>query len=185
MVRQPRSVKRPPLSIDAITAAALELIDRDGPGGLSMRKLGAALGVDPMAVYHHVDNRDRLIALTMGRVLQELPRPDSSLAWDEQVKRWAAAYRALVAAHRALAYEAMRTPATIEVAAADGTRPLVDAIAASGVRRRDAGELADLVVDYVHGHALSVTEKSNTRSPPAAFTRAIDTIVAGIRARAG
>lgn len=183
MGKQPPS-RRVPLNVDAITTAALGLIDRDGAGGLSMRKLGAALGVDPMAVYHHVENRDRLIALTMGRVLRELPPSDVSVPWDEQVRRWAAAYRALVVAHRALAYEAMRTPATIELAAADGTRPLVDAIAGSGVGRRAAGELADLIVDYVHGHALSVTEKS-TKSPPTAFRRAIDTIIAGIRSRAG
>jgi AcrR family transcriptional regulator len=176
--------RRQPLSVEAITAAALELIDRDGPGGLSMRKLGAALGVDPMAVYHHIDNRDSLVALTMSRALAELPPLDASLPWDARVRLWAAAYRALVVAHRALAYEAMRTPATIELAAADGTRPLVDAIAGSGVGERDACDIADLIVDYIHGHALSVAEE-DTESPPAAFTRSIDTIVEGIRARAG
>jgi AcrR family transcriptional regulator len=177
------SSPRRPLDVDSITAAALHLIDHDGPGGLSMRKLGAALGVDPMAVYHHVDNRETLIALTMARVLHDLSAPDPSLPWDDQVRRWAADYRALVVTHRALTYEAMRSPATVELASAEGTRPLVEAIAGAGVAAGEASELADLIVDYVHGHALAVTDDS-LGEPPPEFMRSIGTIIEGIRGRA-
>jgi hypothetical protein len=41
---------------DVVLAAALELIDRDGADGLSVRRLGRALGRDPMILYRHAPN---------------------------------------------------------------------------------------------------------------------------------
>jgi TetR/AcrR family tetracycline transcriptional repressor len=52
--------ERPGLSREQIIRAALGIIDRDGVAGLSMRKLGARLGVDPMAVYYHLPNKSAL-----------------------------------------------------------------------------------------------------------------------------
>ena len=52
------SPARPLLSRDQIVAAAIDLLDRDGPDAFSMRRLGAALQVDPMAVYHHLPYGD-------------------------------------------------------------------------------------------------------------------------------
>jgi AcrR family transcriptional regulator len=43
-----------------MTRTALALIDRDGLDALSMRKLGAELGNDPMAVYHYLPNKAAL-----------------------------------------------------------------------------------------------------------------------------
>ena len=42
--------------------AALELVDRVGVDGLSMRKLGVALGVEAMTLYHYVPNKDALLS---------------------------------------------------------------------------------------------------------------------------
>ena len=44
---------RPTLSRAYIVSKALALIDRDGLEKFSMRRLGADLEVDPMAVYHY------------------------------------------------------------------------------------------------------------------------------------
>jgi len=43
-----------------VLEAALAVVDRDGLEALSMRRLGTELGVDPMAVYHYVDGKERL-----------------------------------------------------------------------------------------------------------------------------
>lgn len=58
-----------PLSPDRIVDAAIRMADRDGLGNLSMRRLGAELGVDPMAVYHHVPDKSALLALMVDRVV--------------------------------------------------------------------------------------------------------------------
>lgn len=49
---------RTPLSRERIVEAALALIDSAGVEGFSMRALGRQLDVDPMAIYHHLPNKD-------------------------------------------------------------------------------------------------------------------------------
>ena len=41
----------------AVLVSALQIIDRDGVEGLSMRRLGEAVGRDPMVLYRHVPNK--------------------------------------------------------------------------------------------------------------------------------
>jgi AcrR family transcriptional regulator len=50
-----------PLSSDLIADAALALVDREGLGALSMRRIGVALGVEAMALYHHFPNKEALL----------------------------------------------------------------------------------------------------------------------------
>jgi TetR/AcrR family transcriptional regulator, tetracycline repressor protein len=49
-----------PLSRDRIVSAALVLVDEEGLAALSMRRLAAALGVDPMAIYYYLPNKAAL-----------------------------------------------------------------------------------------------------------------------------
>jgi AcrR family transcriptional regulator len=46
---------------ERLFAAALMLIDRDGLEALSMRKLGAELGVEAASLYHHVESKAALL----------------------------------------------------------------------------------------------------------------------------
>src|ERR1039458_8139941 len=46
---------------DVVLAAALEIIDRDGADALSMRRLAAALGRDPMILYRYAPNKAALL----------------------------------------------------------------------------------------------------------------------------
>ncbi len=52
---------RTPLTRQRIADRALALIDENGFEGLSMRKLGAALGVEAMSLYNHVSNKEDLL----------------------------------------------------------------------------------------------------------------------------
>ena len=49
---------RIPLTRDRIITTAVELADAHGVDELSMRKLADVLGVGPMALYNHVENKD-------------------------------------------------------------------------------------------------------------------------------
>jgi AcrR family transcriptional regulator len=49
------------LSRDEIVGAAVALVERGGPGALTMKALGGALGADPSAVYRHVKDKDELL----------------------------------------------------------------------------------------------------------------------------
>jgi AcrR family transcriptional regulator len=57
----PEQPTRPALSREHVLRTALALIDADGVDKLTMRRLGTALGVDPMAVYHWVPNKGALL----------------------------------------------------------------------------------------------------------------------------
>jgi AcrR family transcriptional regulator len=46
----------------ALVAAALEVLERDGPQALSLRALARTVGVSSMAPYHHFADRDALLA---------------------------------------------------------------------------------------------------------------------------
>ncbi len=50
------------LSRGRILEAALRLVDEEGMGALSMRRLGAELGVNPMSIYHHLPGKDAVIS---------------------------------------------------------------------------------------------------------------------------
>ncbi|MFC8517447.1 TetR/AcrR family transcriptional regulator [Streptomyces sp. NPDC057257] len=49
------------LSRERVLATALELVDREGLSALSMRKVGAELGVEAMALYRYADGKDGLL----------------------------------------------------------------------------------------------------------------------------
>lgn len=46
----------------ALLAAALQVLERDGPSALSLRALAREVGVSPMAPYHHFPDRMALLA---------------------------------------------------------------------------------------------------------------------------
>src|SRR4051812_47064186 len=49
------------LSRERVLAAALALVDREGLSALSMRRLGAELGVEAMALYRYAASKDALL----------------------------------------------------------------------------------------------------------------------------
>jgi TetR/AcrR family transcriptional regulator, tetracycline repressor protein len=100
----PSPRKKPPstpLSRELIVSTALALVDRDGLTALSMRRLGAELGVDPMAVYYHVPNKDALLDAIVEAVMAEidLSIDDPSAPAEERILRAARAYREAMLAH--------------------------------------------------------------------------------------
>jgi AcrR family transcriptional regulator len=176
------------LSVERIVDAACRIVDRDGLGGLSMRKLGGELGVDPMAVYHHVADKRQLLALVTARTIGTMTPPDPAAPWDTRVRQWAMNYWDVVAKHRELTLAGLADP---EIAAGGlpSTEPLLAAIADSGLRTDLVEPNAFIVVDAVHGAALSVGSTDRKAADDlatlrAAFEVGIDTIVAGLAALA-
>ncbi|MFF1685651.1 MULTISPECIES: TetR/AcrR family transcriptional regulator [unclassified Streptomyces] len=59
------------LSGDLIVDCALRLVGQHGPDALSVRRLGAALGCDPSAVYRYFHNTDDLLLAVADRIIGE------------------------------------------------------------------------------------------------------------------
>lgn len=64
--------RREPLSRDRVLAAALEVADRDGVAGVTMRAVGERLGVEGMALYRHVRDKDALLDGLVEVVVAEI-----------------------------------------------------------------------------------------------------------------
>jgi AcrR family transcriptional regulator len=74
-----------------IATHALEIVDRDGLGGLSMRTLAAALGTGPMTLYNYVKDRGQLEELLAAAVISDVELPEPSQDWLEDVRASATA----------------------------------------------------------------------------------------------
>jgi AcrR family transcriptional regulator len=93
---------RTPLSRERVTTAALVLIDADGLDALSMRKLGAALGVEAMSLYNHVRNKDDLLGAVTDHICAEIllrfdatsasPHTSDPATWQSRATAMAYAY---------------------------------------------------------------------------------------------
>jgi AcrR family transcriptional regulator len=77
---------RTPLSRERILSAAVELADREGVDGLSMRRLAAELGVVAMAPYKHVANKDELLDGMLDLVIAEIDPPVTDADWKTAVR---------------------------------------------------------------------------------------------------
>ena len=100
-----RDIAGGPGSLDRarVVTAAITVIDADGVHGLSMRKLGAQLGVEAMAVYHYFSGRDEILDCVVETMVDDL-HTDPELQvhtdhWEEYLYRVAYAVRRIASAH--------------------------------------------------------------------------------------
>jgi AcrR family transcriptional regulator len=99
--RKRRAGPDSPLTREQIVSTALKLVDREGLRALSMRRLGAELGVDPMAVYYHVPNKQALLGAIVEAVMAsiDLSVDDPANPPEERIMSAAQAYRDALLAH--------------------------------------------------------------------------------------
>jgi len=84
--------KREPLSRRRVLEAGVAYVDREGLEALSMRKLGADLGVEAMSLYNHVPNKSALLDGMVEVLLGGLRIPPKDEDWEERIR---GAYRSL------------------------------------------------------------------------------------------
>jgi len=77
---------RAPLNRERIIGAAVKLADQHGADELSMRKLGAELGVEAMSLYNHVANKDEILDGMIDHVFTTIPLPDPKEDWRVSVR---------------------------------------------------------------------------------------------------
>jgi AcrR family transcriptional regulator len=141
-------------------AVALEIVDRDGVDGLSMRRLGEAMGRDAMALYRHVPNKAAVLDGIAEIVLEQLSTDTTDTAWDEQLRAIARDFRRLALTHpnvvpllvtRPLATPlGLRPPGTL--------RPLeaiLTLLTRAGFTGVDALHIYRALFGFLYGHVLN------------------------------
>jgi TetR/AcrR family tetracycline transcriptional repressor len=149
---QRRRRGRPPkLSRPAILAAAMTLIDRDGAEALTMRSLAAALGVEAMSLYRHVESKQALLDGIADQLYAQIEPRGVSTDWAAAVRGYASSVRGLARAHpRAFALVAPRGASALQP-----VEDLLASLRASGFTPARAVAAYRLVASYTRGYALA------------------------------
>ena len=146
---------RPTLNAPHIAQMALALIDAEGLDAFSMRKLGAALEVDPMAVYHYFPNKAALLDAIVEAIYTQI---DTSVAvaaeWDEAVATYMHAMRNAMRAHpHALSLVATRPVNTAPVLVL--VEVLVARLTRAGAAPTEALAMVNCFGTFTIGHLLA------------------------------
>jgi len=177
-VARPRRKRREgpatPLTRQQIVSCALALVDREGLKSLSMRKLGAELGVDPMAVYYHIPNKESLLDAIVEAVMADIDL-SVDIPTDPPVERIlyaARAYRDAMMAHvNALPIILTRGPVTpiatrpvnlLIGILRDAGLPVRDAVAGMNAIAAATRGIVGMTVSQVH-YNKKITEKVQTQ----------------------
>lgn len=99
-----RPSERVALSHERIVDAAVSFIDEHGLPGLSMRRLGALLGVEAMSLYRYVPSRELLLDAVVERIVDQMEADPDVLeapehGWQDYLQRLAHGVRRVALAH--------------------------------------------------------------------------------------
>ena len=195
---------RPPLpliSVEALTSAALELVDQTGD--FSFPKLAKRIGVSQSSIYNHVSGRDEILELLRHRIITEEPySPVDHQDWEAALRVLIRAYRDAFARHPRLAplmvLQSITDPDVIGL-----YEDLALALEAAGFRGRDIVSAISTIDSFALGAALDLAAPEVVWDPPAdgypalkralsfsgppsergdhAFDFGLDVIIAGLR----
>ena len=145
---------------EQVFATALEIIDREGADALSMRRLGAALGRDPMILYRRAPSKAALLDGVVETVLAQLKVDPADPDWEAQLRAVARDYRALALAHPNVVPLLVTRPLATPLALRPrGTlRPLEDLLALltrAGFSGSDALHIYRALFGFLNGHLLN------------------------------
>lgn len=174
------------LTRDAIVAEAVRLVDAEGLARLTMRRLGGALGVEGMALYHHVRDKDELLQALAESVFTDPPAATGD--WRADFRALSRATRTDLNRHPELFALAMTRPLTGPAALRnrEAQYAVLHAAGLRGARLLDAARtwgaflLGYAVVE--HGARAAGRPLADWRPPPAAefpLTAALDEYQAG------
>ncbi|GAA3729315.1 TetR/AcrR family transcriptional regulator [Salinactinospora qingdaonensis] len=173
------------LSTERIVTEALRIIDGQGLSRLTMRRLGDALQVEAMAIYHHFPlGKEQLfdaIVEHMTDVTRSRSSPEDDeatsdaaeeaaqegeLPWDERLRVWAHDYRAALLRHSgALALLINRRPDT--TAALRSLEAHYAAFQEAGLSGAAVAHAAAVLDSYVTGAVIHQARAESAATPEA------------------
>ncbi|WP_326564949.1 TetR family transcriptional regulator [Amycolatopsis rhabdoformis] len=89
----------PAITAEKVIDAAVALTAERGLDNWTLRQLAAAVDAYPAVIYHHVGDRDAVVAAVLDRVVGLLALPDENLPWQEWFAELLADLRTVLRAH--------------------------------------------------------------------------------------
>ena len=196
----------PPLTRDRIITAAVTMADRDGFGGVTLRRIATELGVHVTSLYNHVPTRDAVTDGIVERLIDEAKLPTSPVSWEDWVRSFFTAMGTIATTHpgafAALQHRPVQGPraaASFEVALEAFTRAGLTPEDAYGAVK--AASLTSLAVALERGMAAhgvpsetaiedlppetfpEIRRVAGVADPDAAWAFTLETLVSGLRSQ--
>jgi len=169
---------------ESVVDAALRILDEWGLSELTMRRLGAALEVQPSALYHHFPNKQALLAAVADRIqdaARTSPSPESG--WYEATLTEAVNVRDALLAYRDGAEVVLSTRAL--GLGADAAHARLAAALGRGHDAETAGLVATALLHLILGDASLAQQRLQAESLGAAAEGVADASDPGLVFRLG
>ena len=176
-----------------VLAHAVTLLDTHGLAALTMRRLGAELGVQPSAIYHHFASKQALLAAVADEILARGGRRRTATEWPDRLREACSELRDAMLA----CTDGADVVATVWAFGMGVRAPAVELEAVL----RDAGLDDDLalvgsrtLLHYTFGHAFEEQTAMQAISAGAVerevdslpdFWTGLDVVIDGLRTRVG
>lgn len=182
--------KRPPvpLSRERIIEAALHIADSQGLRRLTMRRLGDALEVEAMAIYHHLPRGKEALMDALAEHVTAV-RVEAAATWQETARVWCRAGREALRDHPGVLALALTKPP--KGATALSIKEQTDQLADSGLD--DAADAVRTMRAFVFGSVAVEVQQSGWADPEvdtwtrrderadADFERGLDALLKGLQ----
>lgn len=151
------------LSQQVIIDAAQRILDEEGHQSLSMRRLARSLSITPMALYHHVRDKDELLILLLAKKAQSYPRPELP---EEPRERLIAASQLLydLMSEAAFLAEILASPDLLAVSVTWITDCITEAAAAYGLLPEQATQAQQLIWRFTAGELMAHRARERLRA---------------------
>ncbi|MFE4198725.1 TetR/AcrR family transcriptional regulator [Paenarthrobacter sp. NPDC056912] len=93
------AAQRLPLSRERVLQCAVELADKSGIAGLTIRSLAQSMDTKPMSLYYYVANKDEILDGIVDMVFSEVDLPAADGDWRTEMHRRANAMRSALRRH--------------------------------------------------------------------------------------
>lgn len=142
------------LSRDRVVEVALRIIDAEGTGAVSMRRIAGELGTGAASLYAYVGSKEEVLALAHESVMSELELPELENGdWQSFIRKWATQVYRTYAGHQDLARLSFADipsgPRMLDL-----TERLLDGLIRGGVPAQLATWLLDRLALYVGADAF-------------------------------
>ena len=182
----------------ALLTSAAEILETEGPDGLSVRRIAAAAGVAPMGVYNHFESKFGIVEALFVQGFERLGDAMAAIGEiadpSEALREGARRYRALALAHP-MAYQVMFLRAVPGFEPSDPARSrcaagAFDGLVAAVQRAMPAGviaegpptETAQLIWATIHGWvSLELLGIGFVEDQDAGYDRLCEALLRGLR----
>jgi AcrR family transcriptional regulator len=169
------------LSHEAVRAATLRLIDRNGLDAFSTRKLGEELGCEAMAIYWYYPSKEALLDAVVDDLMAGV-----GLAASGETSNWVAALRQVAHAYRRIAHDHPKAFSLLATRrfASEGTYDFLERLfelaRSQHIPDRTVARFYRVVSSYCSGFALN--ELATPREPTTPVLRARFAQIAAVSA---